>query len=232
MARAQIPLVVTDDNNPPNLLSGAVVEVRRRSDGGLLTVFAAETGATTVANPVTTDSAGVPVGWVDTPQRVNFVVSHAVLATRTYGWDAISADDLGQARQVRTFNSGGISIPNSSATTISWDSEIYDLPGNDQHSTVTNTDRIVCVQDGAYLVSASMSWAVNATGYRKMVVQRNGINNDAGSTISAADDSGQSLTFPMRLVAGDYYKLLVTQTSGGALNFSAFNFLAFVRVSS
>lgn len=60
--RTEIPIVVLDGSG--NALPGASVMVTIRGGGGA-TVYASETGATTLANPLLTDAGGRVSGWLD-----------------------------------------------------------------------------------------------------------------------------------------------------------------------
>jgi hypothetical protein len=66
MARVEL-LVTVDKIVTSNLqpVSGASVQVNVRSTGSPATVYAAETGGTTVSNPLVTDANGRVNGWVD-----------------------------------------------------------------------------------------------------------------------------------------------------------------------
>lgn len=63
MARTEIPITVQLTNG--DVVVGASVTVRKRSDNSLATVYQAETGGTTVPNPLATDANGRVDGWVD-----------------------------------------------------------------------------------------------------------------------------------------------------------------------
>lgn len=64
MARTEIPLIVLDPATG-NAVVGASVAVKDRVTGSASTVYAAETGATTVTNPRTTDAYGRVSGWIE-----------------------------------------------------------------------------------------------------------------------------------------------------------------------
>lgn len=64
MARTEIPLIVLDPATG-NAVVGASVAVKDRVTGNSSTVYAAETGATTVTNPRTTDAYGRVAGWIE-----------------------------------------------------------------------------------------------------------------------------------------------------------------------
>lgn len=73
MARVEIPVVVLTPSGGP--AGGASVQVDARA-GGAATVYAGETGATTLANPLTSDAFGRVVGWLERG-AYNLVVSPA-----------------------------------------------------------------------------------------------------------------------------------------------------------
>lgn len=91
MARAEISEVVLASSG--GAVAGASVQVNVRG-GGAATVYVAETGGTTRANPLTTDSAGRIEGWLDTGSY-NLVVSGAGISTYTQAYEAVSGSGTG-----------------------------------------------------------------------------------------------------------------------------------------
>lgn len=81
MARCEIPYVVYKGQNPVQVASGASVLVNIRG-GGAATIYAAEVGATTGANPITTDAFGRIEGWVD-EGSYDLIVSGSGITTYT-----------------------------------------------------------------------------------------------------------------------------------------------------
>lgn len=71
---------------------GASVQVNVRG-GGAATVYAAATGAATVANPVPSDAAGRIEGWLE-PGSYDLVVSGSGFATYTQRFEAVSGELL------------------------------------------------------------------------------------------------------------------------------------------
>src|SRR3954470_811028 len=68
MAIARVELLATVDKIVSSNLqqvSGASVQVNVRATGSPATVYAGETGGTTVSNPLVTDANGRVNGWVD-----------------------------------------------------------------------------------------------------------------------------------------------------------------------
>lgn len=120
----------------------------------------------------------------------------------------------------RVFNSAAISIPNSTTTALTFDSERYDPTG--MHSTVTNTSRITISTAGLYLVTGHVAFAGNATGFRWIAVSLNGTTTLLAMhnqlSVTAADQALFSVSTVWKFSPGDFIQLLVNQTSGGALN--------------
>lgn len=92
MARVEIDEVVFTNTNPVRTVAGASVQVNARG-AAPATVYAAETGATTLTNPLVTDSAGRIEGWL-TPGSYDLVVT-ANGTTRTQAYEAASGSVTG-----------------------------------------------------------------------------------------------------------------------------------------
>lgn len=73
-------------------LSGANVAVAVRSTGAAATIYAGETGGTTVANPRTTDNFGRLTGWVERG-AYTLTVSGSTLTTYVKNWESAPAAD-------------------------------------------------------------------------------------------------------------------------------------------
>lgn len=94
MARHEL-LVTVDKIVSSNLqpVSGASVLVKLRSTGNPVTVYAAETGGTTVSNPLVTDANGRANGWVDEASLV-LTISGSGITTYNQPYEAVSAAEL------------------------------------------------------------------------------------------------------------------------------------------
>jgi len=88
MARVEIPILVTLNTGLPAVGASAQVNVRNSTPD---TVYAAETGGTTVTNPLTTDSMGRVEGWVD-EGSYDIVVSGSGITTYTQRFEANRGD--------------------------------------------------------------------------------------------------------------------------------------------
>ena len=113
------------------------------------------------------------------------------------------------------------SLPNNTATVLTFDSEDVDSSG--MHSTVTNTGRLTAVYPGWYAHLPGYSQAANATGQRVMSIQVNGtVVNGSGadqtSAVAAISTRGIGRPMLIFLNVGDFSELSALQNSGGALN--------------
>ena len=121
------------------------------------------------------------------------------------------------------------SIPDSTQTAISFDTETLDVGG--WYSSGTN----VVVPAGAIPAGATsigldvrgiITYASNTTGHRQIRLQLNGSDIDAisGSGLDGGDSTVIALSAVTTAVAGDILTLVAYQNSGGALNVTAARF--------
>ena len=109
------------------------------------------------------------------------------------------------------------SLTNGIATLVNMDTEVYDNDG--MHSTVTNPERIVVQTAGTYEVIGSIGFSVNVTGYRIILVTKNG-----GAFARAGDQAGPVSVHHViqargivQCSVGDYFQVFGQQASGGNL---------------
>lgn len=106
MARAPFTITVLEPDGDVKV--GASVTVKVRASGANATVYAAETGAGTLSNPLSTDAAGRAAGWLDrgayrhdvtgsgiTAYSVNFDASPAADGAVDTAWLSSSAVPIG-----------------------------------------------------------------------------------------------------------------------------------------
>jgi len=116
------------------------------------------------------------------------------------------------------------SIPNTTATALTFDTERFDTDpdGVGGHSTSVNTSRYTARYPGWYHVSGRYTYAANATGFRAVSIAVNGTGMPEtlafGSTPTGALTQHVATDGDVFLNVGDYVELLAQQTSGGALN--------------
>lgn len=124
------------------------------------------------------------------------------------------------------FNSAAQSIPQTTFTTVTFDSETVDTDG--QHSTVTNTSRITIGGTlGWYRVWGMVPYVTNATGSRAAYIWQNGSSIITGSYTQIASGGGTFHTsvwtgpvYVQATVSTDYVELRAWQNTSGALNTS------------
>lgn len=155
----------------------------------------------------------------DTPARLAVGTNGQVLTA-----DSSAATGLAWATPasagfvgVSLYKSGNSqSIPNSTATAITWDAENFDT--DTFHSTSTNTSRITIPtgKNGKYLIMGMFKWDDNTSGSdRVMYIYKNGVSSGA---LSSSVDKGYYPTNYIStiydLVATDYLEIFAFQTSG------------------
>jgi len=117
----------------------------------------------------------------------------------------------------RVYDSGNITINNSTVTKLTFDSERYDT--DTIHSTVANTGRLTCNTDGVYLIIANIYWEnLDTDGLRMMTILLNNATDIAIVRASppTALSFGQVITTIYELSATDYVEVKVLQDSGSA----------------
>lgn len=121
----------------------------------------------------------------------------------------------------RVYNSTAQSIPNTTATRTTWDSETWDT--DSYHSTVTNTGRLTVPSTGYYAVWSIMNFAASSAGDRYSYILINGTTIEAYVALQNADTTSGHGTvlsgyLQVQLTALDYVECFVSQGSGGSLN--------------
>ena len=116
--------------------------------------------------------------------------------------------------------SGVQAISTSTQTAITFDSEVFDTDGF--HSTTTNTSRITIPTGlgGKYCFTMNTLWNGNSSGNRSLQLFKNGGQYKFGADLvsTAAAFIGQSYSFVLEANAGDYFEMVVFQTTGGNLD--------------
>lgn len=112
------------------------------------------------------------------------------------------------------------SIPNTTATVVTFSSEYFDT--QTIHDLVTNTGRMTIPTGwgGQWMFGAGIGWATSTgTSYRTAAIQLNGTLTIASDRRAPTGDfPGHNLSTLYAVVAGDYAEVVVSQDSGGALN--------------
>jgi len=118
----------------------------------------------------------------------------------------------------RVYNSADISIPNATLTSLTFNSEHWDV--GELHSTSVNTGRLTAPITGLYMIGGHVMWAVNSTNQRSIRIAVNGttIAIQTSMTLTDGNDPLQTIVSAYRLAKGSYAELQVYQNSGAALN--------------
>jgi hypothetical protein len=118
-------------------------------------------------------------------------------------------------------------ISNNTTTIVSFNTELFDTDGF--HDTSTNSSRITIPSGkaGKYLITAAFPWQSNATGFRQLVMLKNGgvssPNVEMNAIGSSAAEGSVLFTAILSLAVSDYVEIRVYQNSGGNLIFGASN---------
>ncbi len=119
----------------------------------------------------------------------------------------------------RSKRSNSQSVNNAALTGLLFTTDIEDPDGF--HSTSTNTDRFLPTYPGLYAVKYTAGFVFNATGFRSAWLELNG-TTPAGGYEEMPAGGGVSVMSGAEHVrfngTTDYLRLVVFQTSGGALN--------------
>lgn len=150
------------------------------------------------------------------PGALYYVLENGVGGTLYRGTEMPS--ELPIACEVRA--SGSQSIPNTTPTAITFDTEVSDPYG--MHSPTTNPSRVTVPAPGVYLITGRVAYAQNATGFRAVDLVVNGGTYIAGNylpvTTSGTAIAMLGVNAIHALNQGDYVELVALQGSGGALN--------------
>lgn len=152
------------------------------------------------------------------------------VAPATWG-DQVRANDEWHIDppNVSVFHSTTQSLTTATTTTLSADSENYDNYA--MHSTSINNSRLTAPTDtgGRYLCVATVTFAANSTNARQLEFRTNG-STSFGSVRHAASSSGDTVITGTRVVTlavGDYVEVRAFQNSGGNLDVTLVEFVAY-----
>jgi hypothetical protein len=127
----------------------------------------------------------------------------------------IRGSDIG----ARVYNSTGESIPNTTSTVLTFDSEQYDT--DNIHSTVTNTSRLTANHSGKYVITGSVQWHTGGASAGDIFVRLNGTTYLTGGQEPNATVYDSETSTIYNLSVNDYVELQAYQASGGSVNIDA-----------
>lgn len=156
-----------------------------------------------------------------------------IAADSTPAWSLLS---IGNAREILTVNTAGTdpewkivdsarvrrsstqSIPNNTATAISFTTEVHDT-GDDNWS-VGSPTRLTAQKTGSYITTGNLRWANNTSGRRQLQIRLNGsaIIGRIELGPNSVGNADMHITAIYELSSSDYVELLAFQNSGAALN--------------
>jgi hypothetical protein len=222
MARIQPPLTIVDTSG--NAVAGASVAITYRAGGTSPTLYTTETGATTTANPATTDANGRVNVW-HFPGSFNAAVTATGLTSYTATYDV----PPGTVPAARVYGNTHAAIANSATGTLAFNLEDFDTEGI--HDTVTNNNRLTCVTPGRYVVSGSVQFTATATAAGRGVpfLTKNGTAIAVASFIGPSSEFGLSAI--VSLAAGDYVDMGFSNLTGGSLTPGAGNNLSWLSMA-
>ena len=120
------------------------------------------------------------------------------------------------------------SIPDATATIVTFDTETFDVGG--YHDNATNNSRLTITTTGYYLLSFMIGWSINATGQRSTRITKNGTIVSFYTNSPNARDQAYSTI--VSATASDYYELSAYQASGAALNLVPYSEGTFFQIVS
>lgn len=132
------------------------------------------------------------------------------------------AGDSSGKPSCRVYNSANIAVTTATWTSLTFDSEQYDVGG--LHSTSSNTSRFTIPSGGAgkYTFKGCCEFAANSTGARAIRILLGGtvtLWQDSRPTVpSASGTTVMNIACDYALTVGEYVELQVFQDSGGNLN--------------
>jgi hypothetical protein len=125
-------------------------------------------------------------------------------------------------------NSGTQTVNNNTSTLMTYATENYDTDGF--HSTVSQTARITIPSGkaGYYIFTAGADFPSNATGYRTIIILKNGGGTGLETRTPAINGAGTLIctTTAINAAVGDYFEVSVYQNSGSNLAVGSYAFTA------
>lgn len=217
--------ITVPDNATVDFPEGSIVNVYAAGAGGV--VFAGGTGVTI--------------------RNVVDLVQYQECSLRYRGgdeWVLVGAEEelaavttIG-AKAVRTSDQ---SIPNSTETAVTFDTEVRDDGGMYDDGGVEDRLTVPAGGDGWYVITGWGSWNTSGTGERQLIIvcyTSAGAGKTAGSANQGEPSNPgaiwihQNVSMVQHLVAGDYIQLRAFQASGAALNLRSGAHLEAVRVAA
>lgn len=124
--------------------------------------------------------------------------------------------------RAQAFHNANQSTTSDAGFVVALNSEYFDT--DTMHDTTTLNSRLTVVTAGIYVITASASFAANATGDRSCLIRKNGnefIGGQEKKPASASFETGLNAVAVEHLLVGEWVEMVVKQDSGVALNLLA-----------
>jgi hypothetical protein len=237
---AQKPVIPTVNSLPPVSTATPGEMVHLSSDGlvyrydGILRSWQ-DIGAAAPANMMTTDTNQIPGATVVKTWTAQQVLNGGLLAgalvditaggLRSAAGVTVTAGQFDSASQMgcAVYNSVAQSIPNTTASVLTFDTEMYDVGGCFDPASPSRIT-VPVGGGGRWIFVAHVSWATNVTGQRLsgLLGTINGapvtLALDYKTPVTGFTSTHTIVSPPLELVDGDYFTVSLYQNSGGALN--------------
>jgi hypothetical protein len=111
------------------------------------------------------------------------------------------------------------SIPNSTVTSFTADTEIHDWSVTAMHDTAVNPNRITIQKAGLYLITATITFPTNTTGRRALELWQNSATQFRVAQVPPVTGGETTLNCShyIDLAGGDFMQVRGFQDSGGSL---------------
>lgn len=182
--------------------------------------------ATAAVTDVKLGTSAVTAPKIATSAVTNAKLGAASVTNAKLAAGAVTPAKFGVIPAARATKTGAQSVPDSTNTVLTFESESFDTAG--LHSTTSGTETLTAPISGLYQVSAGVDWSDNSTGNRVLLI---GAGPPSGQDIVASSTTKGSshATFPtlqsasslVKLAAGDLVFVVVDQDSGGSQSVSA-----------
>jgi hypothetical protein len=163
------------------------------------------------ASPWNTQFAWSPFGSASGPATARWMRQMYGASGDTWGpWVRV---DVVSPPRAWVYQSGGQTLTNDVSTPVEWNTVAYDVGGMYSASQPT---RLTAPEDGLYQINVQVGFAANATGYREILLKRNGtdIGRLRAQTMTNALAVIPSITKEFSLAAGEYVEVFARQNSG------------------
>jgi len=173
-------------------------------------------------------------GATDTPWTIGRLDELITRGNRYHtgtAWDSIPDQP-----RVRVSRAESVSVPNAVALPLSWSTEDFDVESF--HDLSTNPTRLTIPNGrrGLYQITAVVLWDSAAYGARSASIRKNGIViSEVAGQSPALMPLSQVVTTVDNALAGDYYEVYVSQTTGASIAIaggSAKSFFSVVRLGN